>query len=377
MKKCVVISDSFKGSISSIDIGNIAKASASKFFPECSVVSIPVADGGEGTVDCFLEALGGERIETSVTGPLGGSVAAHYGLKNKTAFIEMAAAAGLPLIPRNKLDPMRATTFGVGQQIKDAVENGAESIILGLGGSATNDGGCGCAAALGVKFYDKSGAEFIPSGGTLDKIDKIDISRCKELLSGVKITAMCDIDNPLYGETGAAYVFAPQKGADDDAVKFLDHGLVCLSNAIIKNLGADVSDIPGSGAAGGFGAGAVAFLGAELCPGIEAVLNTVSFDDIIKDADLVLTGEGRLDSQSLRGKVISGVARRTKAAGVPCVALVGDVRDDAYGAYDLGVTAIFSTNRLAIPFSQAKQRSREDYIHTLEDIFRLVKALNF
>ncbi len=372
MKKCIVISDSFKGSLSSIEIGKIAKESVGKFFPDCEVITIPVADGGEGTVECFLEALGGNEIKGTVTGPLSEKLEAAYGVIGDMAIIEMAAAAGLPLV-KDKKNPLITTTYGVGEQIKAAIEGGAKRIILGLGGSATNDGGCGCAAALGVKFFDSNGHVFIPSGGTLKDIASIDVSDCQTILSGVKVTAMCDIDNPLYGPHGAAYIFGPQKGADEKMVKELDSGLVHLAEVIKSSLNKDVALMPGAGAAGGFGAGCVAFLGAQLCPGIEVVLDTVGFDDLLDGADMVFTGEGRIDSQSLRGKVVIGVSRRAKAKGVPVIAVVGDVRDDAYGAYDMGVSAIFSTNRLAIPFSEASLRSKTDYIHSFEDILRLIK----
>ena len=375
MKKCIVISDSFKGSISSIEIGRIAKASVPKFFPDCEVLSVPAADGGEGTVDCFLEALGGEKITEEVTGPLGDPVSAYYAVIEDRAIIEMAAAAGLPLVGKQK-DPMVTTTYGVGQQLKSAVLSGVKEIVLGLGGSATNDGGCGCAAAMGVKFYDKSGNEFVPVGGTLKDISRIDVSEAKKLLEGVKITAMCDIDNPLYGPTGAAYVFGPQKGADEEMVEKLDEGLRHLAEVIESSLGLDVALLPGAGAAGGFGAGCVAFFGAELRSGIETVLDTVRFDTLLDGADLVITGEGRIDGQSLRGKVVVGVAARAKAKGVPVVAIVGDVLDDAYGAYDVGVSAIFSTNRLAIPFREAVTRSKLDYTNTFEDVMRLIKAMS-
>ena len=282
--------------------------------------------------------------------------------------VEMAAAAGLPLAG-DKKDPCKTTTYGVGQLVRHAVERGARRIILGLGGSCTNDGGCGCAAALGVKFTDQNGREFVPVGGTLDQIAGIDVAAARELLRGVEVTAMCDIDNPMYGRRGAAYIFAPQKGADDGMVKFLDGQLRALDRAIGKDLGLHVADLPGAGAAGGFGAGCVAFLGARLKSGIETVLDTVDFDGRVAGADVVFTGEGRIDSQSVHGKVIDGVSRRASRAGVPLVAIVGDVGDDGYGAYDAGVTAIFSINRLAIPFSEAWRRSRQDYARTYTYIY--------
>ena len=230
----------------------------------------------------------------------------------------------------------------------------------------------GLAKYIDVTVTDKDGKEFVPVGGTLDQIAGIDVTAARELLKDVELTAMCDIDNPMYGERGAAYIFGPQKGADDEMVKLLDNQLRAMDAAIIRCLGLHVADLPGAGAAGAFGAGCVAFLGAKLKSGIETVLDTVEFDRRMAGADVVFTGEGRIDSQSVHGKVIDGISRRTTKAGVPLVAIVGDVRDDAYEAYDIGVTAIFSINRLAIPFSEARPRSRQDYIRTFEDVLRLI-----
>lgn len=373
MKKIVVVPDSFKGSLDSIEICNIARETIIDIFPECEAVTLPVADGGEGTVESFRQAIGGELIDTTVHGPHMETINAKYLRNGDTAIIEMAAAAGLPLVGTNR-DPSVTTTFGVGEQVRHAAEHGAKQIILGLGGSSTNDGGCGCAAAVGVKFKDINGKEFVPTGGTLSKIDSIDVSKANDLLKHCNISAMCDINNPMYGAHGAAYVFGPQKGADDKMVVKLDEELKALDNVIVKELKINsVSQVPGSGAAGAMGAGVMAFLGAELKPGIEAVLDVVGFEDKLIGTDLVITGEGKIDSQSLSGKVVIGVSRRAQKMKVPVVALVGDIADDAYGAYDMGVSAIFSTNRLAVPFSVAKTRSKQDYRRALSDILRLIK----
>jgi len=374
MKKCIVIPDSFKGSLTSLEICELCGDIIRRFYPECEVIAVPVADGGEGTVECFVKALPGcEKVILDTTGPWGEPIRAVYGRMGDTAFIEMAAAAGYTLVG-DRRDPGRTTTFGVGTMIRHAVESGVRNIVLGLGGSATNDGGCGCAAALGVRFYDAEGNSFIPVGNTLSRIATIDAAECRELMQGVSVTAMCDIDNPMFGEEGAAYVFAPQKGADPTQVKELDHQLRCLADAISRSLGKQVADLPGAGAAGAFGAGCAAFFNGVLKPGIEVVLDTVGFDAMLDGTDMVFTGEGRIDGQSLRGKVVIGVARRAKKKGVPVTAVVGDVQDDAYGAYDAGVTAIFSINRLAIPFPEAKLRGRTDFAHTFEDIMRYTKA---
>lgn len=375
MKKCIVIPDSFKGTLSSAEICSIFQNQIQKFFPECEVIQLPVADGGEGTVDCFLQAMeGGQKIIASTTGPWGEPVQTGYAMFADTAVIELASAAGLPMVGDRK-DPARTTTYGVGTLIRDAVLHGVKRIVLGLGGSCTNDGGCGAAAALGVKFLDVEGKAFIPTGSTLADIASIDTTDCDELLRGISITAMCDINNPMYGENGAAYVFGPQKGADDVQVDELDCQLRCLNSALREHLGKDVAMIPGSGAAGAFGAGAVAFFGAELKPGIEIVLDLVQFDQLLPGTDMVFTGEGKIDGQSLQGKVVIGVVRRAKRQGVPVIAVVGDVEDDAYGAYGEGVTAIFSTNRKAISFSEAKNRSRYDLEHSIEDIMRFARTI--
>jgi len=374
MKKCIVISDSFKGTLSSMEICEIARGSISRVFPDCELVTLPVADGGEGTVECFVEAIGAERVTVCVTGPYGEEIAAAYARKGQLAVVEMASAAGLPMVGTRK-DPSRTTTYGVGQLIRHAVENGCREILLGLGGSCTNDGGCGCAAALGVRFCDRNGNEFVPRGAELERIARIDMTGASELLENVRITCICDVDNPLYGPSGAAYVFAPQKGADERMVALLDGQLRALAAVVEKELGKDIARMPGAGAAGGFGGGAVAFLGAELRPGIEVVLDTVRFDEQLCGADLVITGEGRVDSQSVRGKVISGVARRTAPAGVPLIVIAGGIAEGAEAAYDLGVTAMFGIDREAVAFETYAHRSDENYRRTLEDILRLIRAM--
>jgi glycerate kinase len=375
MKKIVLIPDSFKETMSSIEICNIMKQSILSHFPECETVSIPVADGGEGSVDCFLNAMGGERVAVKVSGPFFNQVDSFYGLVDggKTAVIEMAACAGLPLAEGNK-NPMLTTTFGVGQLIGAAAARGCKKIILALGGSCTNDGGCGAAAALGVKFSDKNGKEFVPTGGSLKDIVQVDTSLSDQLLKGIEIICMCDIDNPLYGETGAAFIFAPQKGADAGMVKLLDEGLKNLAAVIKTCLGADPGAIPGGGAAGGMGAGMAALLGANLRMGIQTVLDLVGFDTIIKDADMLFTGEGKIDTQSLRGKVVIGVARRAQSHKVPVTAVVGDIGDGIERAYEEGVTAIFSINNVAVPFERAKLRCREDMAITMDNIMRLISV---
>ena len=371
MKKVIVISDSFKGTLSSQEICAIARTSVPKIFPGCEVAAIPVADGGEGTVGCFIEAIGAEPVTVEVSGPWKERVKAVYARKGNCAIVEMSGAAGLPMVGERK-DPSKTTTYGVGEIIRHAVEHGCTEILLGLGGSCTNDGGCGCAAALGTKFYDAAGNAIVPVGGTLGQIARIDNAEAEKRLAGVKLTLMSDVDNPLCGVRGAAAVFGPQKGADAEMVERLDAGLAHLASVIERDLGKSVREMPGAGAAGGMGAGCVAFLHAELRSGIEAVLDMVDFDAKLQGADLVITGEGRIDSQSVHGKVISGIASRTKPRGVPLVAIVGSIAPDAAEAYDLGVTAMFGIDRTAKAFADYAAESAAYYRATLEDVLRLI-----
>ena len=377
MKKCIVISDSFKGSLSSGEICDIARACFAEVLSDCELTAIPVADGGEGTVDCFHQVCGGELVPVTVQGPFGQDMeAAYLRLDGGRAVIEMASSAGLPLVG-DRRDPRITSTYGVGQQIRHAVEQGSTQILLGLGGSCTNDGGCGCAAALGVRFLDRAGQAFVPTGGTLDQIAHIDVSGARQLLQTVKLTAMCDIDNPMHGPTGASYIFGPQKGADPAMVEFLDGQLKALDAVIQRELHRSVADVPGAGAAGAFGAGILAFLDGTLCPGIEAVLDLVDFDRKLKDCDLVITGEGRFDSQSIRGKVVSGVSRRAKRQGVPVAVIAGSVAEDVESVSadpDSGVTAAFSINRQAMDYSESRPFSRWNYRYTLENLLRLMKS---
>ncbi|ANW97808.1 glycerate kinase [Thermoclostridium stercorarium subsp. thermolacticum DSM 2910] len=372
MKKVILAPDSFKGTMSSIKVCDIMEEKIKKFFPLAEVIKIPVADGGEGTVDSFLKAVGGTKVRVKVSGPYFETIDSFYGIlpDGKTAVIEMAAAAGLPLV-ENRKNPLSTTTYGVGELIRHAVLNGCRNIIIGLGGSCTNDGGAGLAAALGVKFYDDVGKEFVPVGGTLSRIERIDISEMQNL-SGLTVTAMCDVNNPLCGENGAAKVFGPQKGADEETAELLDRNLRHFADVIRSQFGKDIADIPGAGAAGGMGAGVAVFLNAGLKQGIDVVLDTVEFDRLLDRADLVFTGEGKIDGQSLRGKVVYGVAARAKKHGVPVVAVAGDIGDDIEEIYKLGVSAIVSINRMAIPFEMARHRSEKDLALTMETIMRLI-----
>ncbi|MBC5581876.1 glycerate kinase [Anaerofilum sp. BX8] len=372
MKKVILIPDSFKGTMSSAEICEIMGACIHARWPEALTVKIPVADGGEGSVDAFLGAMGGEKVPCRVTGPRGTLCDAFYGRIGGIAVIEMAAAAGLPMMGE-ELDAAGATTFGVGELMLAAARAGAKKIIMGLGGSATNDGGCGAAAACGVRFLDEAGTAFVPTGGSLSRIRRIDASGLSPLLGGVEIVTMCDIDNPLCGPQGAAAVFGPQKGADPAQVTLLDRGLAHLAGLVKRDLGADILQLPGAGAAGGMGGGMVAFFGSALQMGIETVLETVGFEAALEGTDAVFTGEGRIDGQSLRGKVVVGVARAARKKGVPVIAVVGDIADGAEAAYAEGVSAIFSINRVAVPYSEAKKRAKSDLRLTMDNLLRFME----
>lgn len=372
MERYVLVPDSFKGTMTSVKICDILREEILRAKPAAEVVSIPVADGGEGSVEAFLAAVGGQRIQVPCHGPHMEEMTGFYGmLPDGTAVVEMAAAAGLPLVG-GRLEPDRTTTFGVGELMADAAERGARRIVLGLGGSATNDGGCGAAAALGVRFLDEQGRAFLPTGGNLDRIAHIDLRGQRPL---PEVTVMCDIDNPLCGPSGASAVFGPQKGADPEMVRMLDRNLRHLAAAVRRDLGMETEHLPGGGAAGGMGAGAAAFWNGTLQMGIETVLDTVDFDRIVQGARLVITGEGRLDGQSLRGKVVSGVAARAKRADVPVVAVVGAVGEGADGVYDLGVCGVFTTNHSPVPFEEARLHAADNLRRTIRNLMGFLKAV--
>lgn len=374
MQNFILVPDSFKGTLSAIEVCNIMKSSIKNLYKDANIISVPVADGGEGTVDAFLYALGGEKKSVWVSDAFNEQkILAHYAmLKDDIAVIEMAACAGLPLV-KNRLEPDKTSTFGVGELIIDAINNGAKKIILGLGGSATNDGGCGMAAALGVKFKDEQDQEFIPTGGTLSQIYKIDMNNIYSKIKDVEFVSMCDVDNPLCGRLGASAVFAPQKGADEDMVKLLDEGLAHLAKIIKRDLHIEVKDIKGAGAAGGLGAGSIAFLQSKLTKGIDVVLDTINFDELVSKADIVFTGEGKFDSQSLHGKVIMGVANRSQKYKTPVIVVTGAIGENIQEAYNKGITAIFSINKEPMEFSKSALKSKENMILTMENILRLLK----
>jgi glycerate kinase len=375
MKKIVCIPDSFKGTLSSSTVCEVMKEAIHQHIPDCNVITIPVADGGEGSVDAFLSAVGGEKVHCRVFNPYFEPMESFYGRLNEhTAVIEMAAAAGLPLV-LNRLNPSLTTTYGVGELILDAIDHGAQTIIVGLGGSCTNDGGCGAAAALGVKFFDKAGTPFIPVGNTLKDIARIDASLAFEKLKGISIVTMCDIDNPMYGLNGAAHIFAPQKGANAQMVLELDKGLKHLASMMAEYCNVDVTTLAGGGAAGAMGAGMVAFFQSTLQMGIETILDVVKFDEILNDTDLVFTGEGKIDSQTLRGKVAVGVAQRALKKSVPVIGVVGAIGEDINDVYSKGITALFSINPVPMEFEEAKHHAKRNLSITMDNIMRTIAKI--
>lgn len=353
----LIVPDSFKGTLTAQQVCDIIGQAFEDTIKDAKITKLPAADGGEGLCACLHKINGGEIISADVCGVFGEKITAEYlMLNNKTAVIEMAVCSGLPLAGKNK-NPEKATTFGVGELINHAVSNGAKRILLGLGGSATNDCGTGMAAALGFEFYDKSGNSFVPVGGTLADISKITVP---ENPIDIPIIAACDVENPLYGENGAAYVFAPQKGADTEMVKRLDEGLRHTAFVISKDLEIEVSDVKGSGAAGGMGAGAVAFLKAELKKGVDILLDIADFNKKAEKSDLIITGEGRLDFQSVNGKVISGVALRSKKYGKKVIAICGSKGEGAEKIKELGVSELYFACESEKTFDEIIETCKED-----------------
>ena len=355
--KVLIAPDSFKGTLTANEVCDIIGKAFADTIKNAEIIKLPAADGGEGLCACLKEIIGGETIKTEVCGVFGEKMTAEYlMLSDKTSVIETASCAGLPLAGDNK-NPEKATTLGVGELIIHAVNSGAKRILLGLGGSASNDCGFGMASALGYRFTDENGDAFIPTGETLKDVKHI--IRPENSIT-IPVTAACDVENPLYGENGAAYVFAPQKGADADMVKRLDNGLRHASEIIKRGLNIDISQMKGSGAAGGMGAGAVAFLGADLKKGIDILLDAADFDKKASDADLIITGEGRLDFQSVNGKVISGIAERAVKRNKPVIAICGSRGDGAEEILSLGVTKLYFSCTTQKTFAGIIRTCRED-----------------
>ena len=355
--KIVISPDSFKESLSAMEIAIEIEAGFQEIFPHAEYLKVPAADGGEGTVDAMIAATSGKRIDVTVSGPRGEPVQAYYGLlgNDGTAVIEMASASGLALVPANMRNPLKTSSYGTGEMIRSALDAGARRLILGIGGSATNDGGAGMLQALGVHLRDADGNEIGSGGAELARLASIDASSLDHRLKNCEIHVACDVDNPLTGPTGASAIFGPQKGATPEMVKQLDDNLRHYAEIIARDLGHRVDTIPGAGAAGGMGAAMLAFLNGRLRPGSEIVTEAIGLETTLIDADLVITGEGRIDSQSIRGKTPIGVARVAQVYGIPVIGIAGCLSPDAAIVHHHGIDAVFCAVRKACTVEEALQ----------------------
>jgi glycerate kinase len=371
--RVVFAPDSFKECASADEVAQALALGWLRVFPDAETVCVPMADGGEGSVDALVAATNGVLKSVCVTGPLGDLVEASYGFLGggDTAVIEMAAASGLPLAPRERRDPRVATTRGTGELICDALNSGARKIIVGIGGSATNDGGAGMAQALGFSLLDAEGRELPPGGAALLRLARIDASGKHRGLDGCEIFVACDVTNPLHGPNGASRVYGPQKGADPEAVEELDSALRHFGAIIEEQLGVIVSDVPGGGAAGGLGAGLLAFASARLRPGVELVADASGLAERMRGADLVITGEGRMDAQTSCGKTPVGVARISKGLGIPVLAIVGSLGDGYRETFAHGVDAAFSICCGPMELGEATVRGKELLADAAENAARL------
>lgn len=373
--KLLFVSDSFKGSLSSDETAELLERAAHEVFGPCACSGVPVADGGEGTTEAVVKAVGGSLCEVAVHGPLMEPVTASYGmLDERRAIIEMAAASGLPMVTPELRNPLSTTTYGVGELIAHALDAGFDEVTVALGGSATNDGGMGCLRALGVRFFDKEGAELAGTGADLERVARIDTSGLHPRVAQARIVAMCDVDNPLCGPDGATHTFGPQKGATPSIEERLECGMCNYRDVIVRDLGVDPDQIAGSGAAGGLGAALAVFLHAQLKSGIQTVLDLIDFDARLEGVSLVVTGEGRTDWQSCHGKVMQGVGERCQAQGVPAIGLCGSLGTGALQILDHGIESLMVTENAPMTLEEALGNARELYLEAAVRMFRLVRV---
>jgi glycerate 2-kinase len=374
--KIVIAPQGFKGSLDATDVADAIARGVRQVFPQAEQIVLPVADGGEGTVRAMVQASQGKMMTTRVVGPLEQPVDAAWGLlgNGDIAVIEMAAASGLPLIRRDQRDPLKATSYGTGELIRSALAHGVKKMIIGLGGSATNDGGAGMAQALGAKLSDATGAELRLGGDALKHLMRIDASDLDPRLSAVEVEVACDVNNPLCGPTGASHVYGPQKGADAHMVRELDESLRRYGEILKHDLGRDVADLPGAGAAGGLGAGLVAFLDARLRPGVDIIFDALRLDERLQGADLVFTGEGRMDSQDIYGKAPMAVAQHAKRLGVPSIAIVGSTGRDYRVVFDHGLDAVIGTTNRPMTLDRAVSESARLITEAAMRACRLVRV---
>lgn len=372
--KFLFASDSFKGTISSARAAELLAQSAKNVFPNVETKGISVGDGGEGTVEAIVETLKGHMEEVEVTGPLGEKRKAFYAVTDRGAIIEMAAASGLPLVPVEKRNPLYTTTYGTGEMVLHALENGHRKIYLGIGGSATNDGGIGAMKALGVKFLDADGKELEGYGQDLEKIVTIETDGMNPLIKEAEFTVMCDVKNPLLGEQGATRIFGPQKGAHGEILERLEAGMENYASVVERTINKEVKSFPGAGAAGGLGAALYGFLGARMQSGINAVLELIGFDEMLADTDLVVTGEGMTDYQSAFGKTISGIAAFCKRRNVPVVVLSGGIGQGTENLYELGISSMMSTVCRPMELSEACENAEELFLEAADRMFRMIQV---
>lgn len=373
--KIIIAPDSFKESVSASRCAQAIKAGFVSIFPQAECVCLPIADSGEGTVEAMVEATDGKMVMLPVMGPMGDFVGAFYGLSGdgQTAFIEMAAASGLMLVPAGERNPLRATSYGTGELIRHALDAGVRHIILGIGGSATVDGGMGMAQALGARFLDERGESVGLGGGALQRLVKIDLSDLDPRLHDCRIEVACDVDNPLLGERGAAAVFGPQKGACIEMVAVLERGLQNYARVMLAATGQDVAPMVGGGAAGGMGAAARVFLNATLKSGIDIVLEAVHLEEALRDADLVITGEGRMDSQTVGGKAPIGVARIAKKYDIPVIGIAGVLGDGVEAVHQHGIDAVFSILPALAPLAEVLDRGEQNLYACARNIACAIK----
>lgn len=374
--KVVVAIDSLKGSLSSIEAGMAVRDGVLAAKPDAEVIVKPLADGGEGTTDALIEGMNGKRIDLTVTGPMHSPVDAYYGYlaDSHTAVMEMASAAGITLVPAEEKNPLLATSYGVGEMMNDALQKGCRNFIIGIGGSATNDGGIGMLKALGVRFLDENGEDAGEGGQALAKVTQIDVSGLNPLLKECQIQVACDVNNPLCGENGSTYVYGPQKGVTEDMKKQLDNDMAHFASVTSETLGNDYRDTPGAGAAGGLGFAFLSYIGAALTPGIELILNAVGLAQELSDADVVVTGEGRLDFQTAMGKAPVGVARLAKKYHAKVIAFAGSVTKEASACNKEGIDAFFPILRSVCTLAEAMDpvNAKANITAATEQVFRLL-----
>ncbi len=371
----IIAPDSFKGSVSAIEAANSIERGIKKVFKDAVTIKIPIADGGEGTVDAIIMGSQGTYKEAPVTGPLGEKLSAQYGiLPDGSAVIEMAAASGITLVPKEKLNPMEATTYGTGELVKAALDSGAKKIIMGIGGSATNDGGMGFAQALGVVFKDQQGNVLGLGAKHLKTISMIDVTDLDKRLQEVEFVVACDVTNTLCGDQGASAVYGPQKGATPELVHELDDALRHYAAIIKDQLSKDILEVPGTGAAGGLGAGLLVFCKASLKSGIKTVLEAVNIEQHLKDTNIIITGEGKIDGQSIYGKVPVGIAEVAKPYDIPVIAIVGSIGEGASKVYDYGITSIMSILDNPMSLEKAISDGKSLLEDSAERMMRMLKA---